>query len=370
MKSLIRTASILPILALSGCGDGSSGPADAAVADASAPDAATVPAFTLYDYLIAVDVSPDGRLAVFEDFVGADVVAEMLDTTTGTITPVVVGDPSFDLATGVANGGRLTALHGDPVQAGVYTDGSWQDLVSPHAVGCDNNVASAWDVSGDGHVVVGMAWNGCNPDAFRWSDTTGVLTSLDVIGAAQGGTGLPSNRATVVSDDGTTAAGFASTANLDRSPAIWAEDGSGTLLDTSGGDTPGEVLSIDADGGVAAGTFGYDGFVWTSATGMVTLARPDISLPSDPVFPNAMTSDGATIYGGVGDAFSGVPIAAVWDANGVRTLADVAAAAGVTIPDGVTLGNVLGVSADGTVLIGTAMDASFNTKTFLLRLPG
>jgi hypothetical protein len=72
----------------------------------------------------------------------------------------------------------------------------------------------------------------------------------------------------------------------------------------------------------------------------------------------------------VGDGFFGIPNAFVWSAaDGMRVLAEVAAAAGVTVPEGMLLNSVLGVSADGTVIMGTAMDENFQGKTYVLRLP-
>ena len=48
---------------------------------------------------------------------------------------------------------------------------------------------------------------------------------------------------------------------------------------------------------------------------------------------------------------------------------DVAAANGIAVPTGTLLGSVLGASADGTVLNGTAMDMNGVPKTFTMRLP-
>jgi len=171
-------------------------------------------------------------------------------------------------------------------------------------------------------------------------------------------------------DDGQVAAGWAERSSADRSPPVWTADGHGFLLDPDDAETPGEVLSISADGTIMAGILGGDGFVWTKGTGLAHLIRFDQALPSDPVYPNAMTGDGAVVFGGVGDAFFSTPIAFAWtERGGMVALADVATAAGVTVPDGVLLDSVLGASADGTVTIGTAMDVNGASKTFVLRLP-
>ncbi len=83
-----------------------------------------------------------------------------------------------------------------------------------------------------------------------------------------------------------------------------------------------------------------------------------------------MTADGSMIFGGIGDAFFGIPNAFVWDAaHGTRVLADVVTAAGIELPEGAILNSVLGASADGLVLAGTWMDKDFLQGTYVLRLP-
>jgi uncharacterized membrane protein len=378
MNLAAPTLTFASILALAspGCGDNAGGGPDGAGApDAGAAADAPGPrvGVTLFDFFIAVDVTPDGRIAAFEGLEGLEARLWFHDTITGAVEEkAVVGDPGRDVATGISATGRVSALHSDPVQAGLWTEaGGWLDLGSPHAAGCGMDVSGAFDVSADGHVAVGLAWDECAPSAFRWSDAGGTpaFTPLELLGTPLGGA-TPTNRATVISDDGSTIAGFASLDPLDRSPAVWDADGEGVLLDPDNHDAPGEVLSISADGRVLAGVTGFDGWVWTEAGGMTPLPRPELALPSDPVFPNAMSADGALVFGGVGNAFFSTPIAFVWDAtHGTRALADVVTAAGVTLPAGLLFNSVLGASADGTVLIGTALDADFAPKTFTLVLP-
>ena len=331
---------------------------------------------TLFDYVIAVGVSQDGKTAVFQDITSSTTAdAIVYDVESGKVAhTVALGEPSRVLATGISNTGRMTAMQGDPLRASVWTaDGEWSDIESPFEKGCGEDVGSAWSVSADGEVVVGLTWNGCSAEAFRWTDTGGtpVYKKLEVIGEPfEDSTVAPTNRATKVSADGRVAAGFAQLGGIDRSPAIWNEDGEGLLLAPDATDAPGEVLSIDGTGTTVAGNLGGDGFVWTEAGGFKTLERFDLAMPSDPVYPNAMTADGKTVFGGVGDAFFSLPTAFAWtEAGGMRPLSDVVVAAGIEIPEGLWLGNVLGASADGSVLVGTAMEESGMTKTFLLRLP-
>ncbi|MFO0613186.1 MAG: hypothetical protein U0414_11380 [Polyangiaceae bacterium] len=365
----------------SGATSGTSGTTTSASSGASSSSSsgagggAPEPGLVLLDYGLAIDVTPDGRRAVFEDISTLDAKVVFYDTVTNEASVVTsVGDPTRDFATGVSAGGRVTALYGDPVVAGLFGEAAgWSHVETPYPAGCDQDLAGAWDVSADGSVVVGMVWNGCFPEAFRWTDSggTGTFQKLEVLGSpALGSTNPPTNRATVVSDDGKVAAGFAQNGAVDRTPAVWKADGTGTLLLPQEMDAPGEVLSIDADGRTAAGIQGNEGFVWNEAAGMMLMTRFDVALPTDPVYPNAMTADGTRVFGGVGDAFFGVPIAFVWsEAEGMHVLSDVAAAAGITMPAGLVLNSVLGASADGTVLIGVAMEMDGTPRTFVLRLP-
>jgi uncharacterized membrane protein len=361
----------MPLLLLavaSACGDDLRGAAShdsGVVLDVDAP--ATPDRLRLFDYFIAVGVTPDGTTALFEGFEDDLAVMVLVDTVTGEeLERATLGDPSRVLATGIAADRRISALHGEPVEAAIWSlDDGWFDLGSPFETGCGSDVAGAWDLSADGEVVVGLAWEGCAPQAFRWTETDG-FQLLERLGAAPEGVKRPpSNRATVVSADGAVIAGFAESAIVDRTPARWTADGTGEVLVPSDTDAPGEVLSINGDGTVLAGTWGFEGFVWTEADGLVPLPRLDGSLPGDPVFPNAMTAAGDVLFGGVGDAFFSIPTAFVWsEADGMRPLSAVAG----DLPEGVLLNSVLGASADGRVLVGTAMDAEGLPKTFVLRL--
>lgn len=367
-------------LAVSGCGDNSSRPPlspDAAEAPVDSPTSSqpAAPGIAYFDYALATAVSADGKTALFEELVSTGETAEarvwLYDTVTDVHTfATTLGDPTLALASAVSNGRTIAAQYSSPVVAALWSNESdWVPIPSPYSSGCDVHRGGAFDINADGTVVTGLLWNGCNPTAFRWTEDSGA-TLLDVLGTPA--EGLPSsNRGSVVSRDGRVIAGFASHGNLDRVAAMWREDGSGELLDPNPFDAPSEVLSINADGTVLAGIFGFDGFIWTRGTGMAPIRRFDAALPTDAVFPNGMTDDGGMVVGGVGGGgpFSSPPIAFIWSQrDGMRSLIDLARAAGIAIDDTVVLTNANGVSGDGTVIVGTAVvgDAF---KTFVLRLP-
>jgi hypothetical protein len=319
-----------------------------------------------------VDVTPDGSVALLEDLGSRFGDLYFYNTATGSLTRRTnIGDPAFDLATAISQDLRIAAFRGDRIQAEVFNDGRWSKLGGPFPKGCGANLSSGWDISADGSVVVGMAWNGCDTQAIRWSRPLG-FSLLQLLGSSPTG-GLPSNRASVVSDDGQIAGGWAETDLVDRAPAVWHADGSGFMLPLFPGgfaDAPGEVLSISTDGSMVAGTWGFEGFTWTAAQGTTTLGRLPGTSPSDPIYPNAIAADGQLVFGGVGSPFFSIPKAFVWTASGgMKKLADVLAANGIVLPGDYRLTSVLGASADGTVVLGVAYDQANRQISFVLQLP-
>lgn len=196
---------------------------------------------------------------------------------------------------------------------------------------------------------------------------------MQLLGAPfTGSSNPPANRATVISDDGSVVAGWAQTSMVDRWPAIWNPDGSGFQL--SGGvfpdDTPGEVLSISADGNVVAGIWGSDAFYWTEATDVVNIGKLPDAQPFDNTYANAIARNGELIFGTCGSPFFSLPRAFVWTAaGGMQQLDSLAVAAGVTIPEGYLITHVQAASADGTVVLGVAYGPNFSQVTFVLTLP-
>jgi hypothetical protein len=130
-------------------------------------------------------------------------------------------------------------------EAAHWTDvGGWQGLGQlPNGLMCPS-ISSGYDISGDGSIAVGLGWDGCSGRAFKWTAETGMV-EMEVL--ANGG-----NRASVISTDGTTAAGFAQ-GTFARTPAVWnVADGAGTLFDI---DSQGEISAISADGNIVGGRY-------------------------------------------------------------------------------------------------------------------
>ncbi len=324
-----------------------------------------------------VALTSDGDLALLQDFASPEVDVYLYNVLSGVLEKkTTLGSPLENFATGLSDGGRITALYSSPIVAGAWTlESGWEVIPSPFETGCDNSRGGAWDVSAEGDVVVGFFWDGCTTEAFRWTDASGegVVTPLQRIGNSLSETLAPVNRATVVSGDGRIAAGFAENLVIDRSAAIWREDGTGFFLAPDEVETPSEVLAINYDGSIVAGAWGYSGFMWSEATGFVDTGIPPEGLPSDRTYINAIAADGDLLFGTSGDNFFGVMQAIVWTKDGgARLLANVCAEQGVVIPEGYVLNGVLAASRDGSIVLGTALDldSPFGAQvSFVLELP-
>lgn len=337
----------------------------------------------------AVDISADGSTVLVDN--PATVEFSFYDVAAGTTTPKgTAGDPMFDFVSGISNSQRVSGIHGKPEQAGLWSEAAgWQDLGNIYPTGCEyddvtheQNQSGGWDIDSAGHATVGLVWNGCNAEAFLWTDAGGAggFVSLDVLGTGLpdtlGGYGIPSNRASTISDNGLVVAGFASdtatvggtTYFIDRRPAIWQANGAGTIL--SGGtvfttDSPGEIFAISADGAVVAGEWNLKPFVYSVATGPIDLTPGDFQGKAQ-----AVARNGELVFGTYQEGFFGVPVPFVWtQAGGLKSLLDLAAANDVEIPANYWWQNISAVSEDGTIVTGVVFDEAFTMYTFVLKLP-
>lgn len=335
-----------------------------------------------------MSLSNDGKLALIHDGATGDVI--VYDTAAGTLTKkATTGDPGITIANALSGDGQTIAAYQgkDTIYAGRWDScNGWIDAVATGGCagspenGNPNTETSGFDLNYDGTVMVGSAWNGCkNTSAMRWtlSGSTWTPLTLQHFGIAGG-----SSRASFVSDDGNVIGGFSQYEAADRVATIWKADGTGTVLEPTG-QTISEVLAISHDGKMAAGPWngisGNGGFYWTEVEGAVPVAMPDGSVPEDQMWFNAIAGDNNRLmFGAAGDQnfFNGglgsMEQAIVWTkADGIRKLGDIIATKGITLPTDWYLVNVTAASADGSVLLGYAVDMgglmpSFHT--FVLKL--
>ncbi|MEZ6015019.1 MAG: hypothetical protein R3F49_07900 [Planctomycetota bacterium] len=220
-----------------------------------------------------------------------------------------------------------------------------QDCADFVDIGSLTVFGSVRDISADGQVIVGAANFWPSPGgwrAFRWTSLSG-LTDLGTL------PGAVTSAATAVSADGTTVVGVSDDARAFRWTAATGMQDLGSL----GATAPWFIASAEAvspDGSIVVGR-SSDGnlirpFIWTAATGMQPLPLP---------LPLAGHSGGAVGM----SSNSGVVIMNLWSNGGPG---------GVSVPHALLLHavtgytslgsyNLVGISADGEVIVGTIPNA-------------
>ncbi len=243
-------------------------------------------------------------------------------------------------------------------QAAIWTGGkTWRLLGS---VGqqrpCDRLVSSAYGVSGDGKVIVGLAWDGCGyARAFRWEESSGMVD----LGSLGGG--RQSTRANAVSADGRVVVGWEEDVAGPRRGARWV-DGKEELIQGPGG-VVGEAFAVNQDGSLIGGTncnpFDYasppSAWTWTAKSGVtcssLTPPRWAGNVPYQLLLQS--TSDDGRVMGGA-LSFGLEAQSVVWFDGVPTVLRDYLRDHGV--PDAfdgwVNTGFVLSVSPDGRTLVG------------------
>jgi uncharacterized membrane protein len=231
------------------------------------------------------------------------------------------------------------------IQAALYQAGSWKAL---GGIGgeSDGNTSSAWNLSGNGRVMVGLGWvNGGTAHAVYSVDGAPLL-DLGAIGAYD-------SRANAASFDGSTIVGWQSTESGPWQGTFW-RDGVATLMFDGDGNPLPDANAVSADGQWIVG----------SATGMLGLWRYNTltGLTDQLGDYNSMTwFQGATGISGDGsivvgyDRDFGPPMwgtGTIWiEGQGMLNLTDYVSSRGVDL-QGRTLSLPLGISDDGLTIYG------------------
>ena len=290
----------------------------------------------------ANDMSPDGRFIVGERAGGT---LYILDRATNTMS--IVPGPGY-AANAVSDDGAVVLGNMDDATAeaqvaALWSSGtnSWSNLgYLQNAMACPS-LSSAYELSADGSVAVGLSWDGCSGRGFRWTEETGML-ELEML--ANGG-----NRASVVSADGSLIGGFAQ-GSFSRTPAIWDADGSGMLLDLHG-EALGEVHGINDSGSVLLGTWDGDAVKWTYPGLIRKVIATGSILPGWEGIPQDIADDG-TIVGF--DFLLGNRRAWIQpqgEGNLIELVSYIESHGG-DVPDEIPLHVAQAISADGTTIIG------------------
>jgi uncharacterized membrane protein len=290
-------------------------------------------------------------------------------TSTGGFVDLGLGD-TFNESIGISADGTTivtgrTGPDGNSNPAMWQEETGWVDLGHP-AEGCviGGSWGDAWAVSGDGSVVVGLSWYCPGAEGFQWTKAGGIV-----------GLGHPANassRATTISADGSTIVGFyEDPVQGFRRPVRWI---SGTTDLFLGDGMAGEAIAVSSDGSQIAGqaadsTGNGRAFYYTATGGLVSLGVLSGNNTDQSVAVGV--SDNGIVIGASINTFSWTSQPFVWSSKmGLHRLQATLVRDGAIIPSGVTLTNVLAISADGSTIVGLWLDASFNQGPWIARVHG
>ncbi|MGE3109193.1 MAG: GC-type dockerin domain-anchored protein [Phycisphaerales bacterium] len=185
-------------------------------------------------------------------------------------------------------------------QALMFVDG-WDHVRSLGDLTGGNAWSDAYGVSANGQVVVGQSFSPMGPQAFVWTDDAGMIGLGDLPG------GSFDSAALAVSANGLVIVGVATSAQGPQAFRWTAQSGMVGLGDLPGGAFGSEALAVSADGTVIVGRSltanGYEAFIWDAASGMRNLRSLIVNrLGVDTDVPlltaaNGISADG-TIIGG------------------------------------------------------------------------
>ncbi len=322
----------------------SSLPLSLALVIAGAASAQTATFQMIPDAYSANDLTPDGRYVVGGLNNGR---AYIFDTLTQQMTLL---PPECNQAVAVSDDATVVLGNiedpktGDEVAA-IWTaaSGVWTSLgYLPTAGSCPSR-SSAYELSADGSVAVGLSWvDGCDGRGFRWTQATGMI---ELEGLANG-----ANRASVVSGNGNLIGGFAQ-GSFTRTPAIWGAGGDGSLLDPPNGDAVGEVFGLNEAGTILVGNWNGKAVRWTQGGTVHTQIGSGSALPGW----TGIAMDIANNWTTVGFDNLGVNRRAWIQVNGTGPIIDLSTylnAHGAGIGEDTLLEVCQAISNDGSVIVG------------------
>ena len=244
-----------------------------------------------------------------------------------------------------------SVLAGNPIngsgfaEGGVHEAGNWTFTGNFNQPGCDSSISHLFSMADDGDTAVGMAWQGCDVVATRWT-AAGGLEMLPQQSTNHWG------RANAVSGDGSVSVGWETDNGFQRRAIVWwPDDAFEFLLEGTPGNPTGlgEVSHVNDDGSALCGISDSTAFRWTAGGGVELLpAAPSLFGEH---YANAISDDGDVVVG-VSLAFPTLN-AWIWTpGTGTVRLLDHLASQGLTGLSAAELGNATGVSPDGTKICG------------------
>lgn len=332
----------------------------------------------------AQDVTPDGLTVV-----GTSEGRVFRWTESGGVAFLTAADflHTFDAA--VSDDGAIVASTLIDSGNNVISAATWTEGGGWNFLGCLPEViptpedppqcSTAYDLSGDGAVVVGLGWHGdtFRAEGFRWASGSGMVGLGQPAGA--------NSRATAVAADGTTAGGFyEDESTLQRRPVRWVGTGAPELfldpqsigevnaLSSTGEWLTGSALRLDS-GGVPVPPWTLEkAFLFSDATGFeYVLPHVDFDLGVEQRSVGNGVSDNGMVVGWSGDQGPFGLVRAALFCPGTERMVDLNQKLlddGAAIPPNVWLGSALAVTPDGRTIVGQAIDfGTFANVPFVVR---
>lgn len=320
----------------------------------------------------------------------------------GSFTPLGALDPNIAFSNVVAISRDGTAVVGNAVENGHLTAYRWQSgaMISlGNLVGEFIEYSEAGGVSRDGSVVSGMSISPNGTEAFRWE--AGVMTGLgDLAG------GVFYSHGFEVSGDGSTVVGISRTGDIGDHPFRWvggvmhdlfddfpkgafppfanciSDDGTTIVgsefrwrfgevefIDPPDGAQFAMPLQISDEGSVIVGHARFsatrtEAFRWEDGEYLLLGDLPGGTLDSGAI---GVSGDGSIIVGRASTAAGNRPF--IWDAqHGMRNLVDVLTEDYALDLLGMTLTQAVGISGDGLQIAGDATNANGRPEAWLADL--
>ena len=285
---------------------------------------------------------------------------------------------------GVSGDGRtivgIATDHGGVRQAGIWLQrAEWRLLgsFSPTAAPCDKALSSAYGVSRDGQIVVGVAQDGCKfSHAFRWNPSSGMAD----LGSSVADHG---SLAAGVSGNGNVVVGYQEDTTGYRRGARWLNGREELIPGVD--DFVGQARAANIDGSIivgqncrpALGSVDQNAWMWTALGGTTCLPAPQkITVPGPGVGPvvtvkaSATSDDGQVVGGEQNIGGSADSNAIVWIRGRPAYLKDLLRVNG--IPDAfatwVNTGGITGMTPDGRILVGSGA-AALGFRGYIVVLP-
>ena len=287
---------------------------------------------------------------------------------------------------------------GPHVEAAIWLGGDqWQALGGLEgATPCGTSFTSAYDVTGDGSKVVGLAWLSCTgAHAFEWTEEGGMVDLGSIVEGR-------SSRANAVSADGSMIVGWSDTTFGSRRAAYWDAGAPAAWFEGEGSPIfVGAAQNTNSDGSVIVGgnwadnsdpldpaARRFEPWMWTADSGVVPLGTAK-GLRGDVVdgqhFARDVSDAGDAVVGQVTLFQLGEQWAFLWTAGGgmsmlqdyVREHSDPATAAQICTAERGPyqpcsewdFWNTSAISNDGKIIVGTGRNPDGNLEAFKVTLP-